>query len=148
MKKLFCLLVLSVGVLSCDKSSETSKKEPTSDVIGFKKIEKTNQRDRFGNQAGIIIDLGRGSRKCRGFGICSLRLGSYANAELKQENSKQYLVAELDRKFDTELYDSTLRIDDDLEIENLKLPSGEYMLNEKIGKFGGYKLNLAVKDEE
>ncbi|MBS9774665.1 MAG: hypothetical protein KGV59_05855 [Tenacibaculum sp.] len=161
MKNFIYLLGLGICFLSCNKEDFKQKLEPSAEIIGFKTVTQPqkiaryresylpdNPRD-FEKQEGIIIDIGRKSRNCNGFGICIIRTSLIRNeppnAMVQKELDNTYLILELDRELDTELYDSTLYVEENLKFNNTELPSGEYSLDKSIGEFGGYKLKLSSK---
>ena len=96
----------------------------------------------------IFVDLGRSSRRCRGFGIC-LRKPKRLSFDIvstidDSDSSRPFFYIYLAAKIDATIFDTNLYVDEDLKCtdDNLIISRDIYQLDNSIGKFGGYKIIL------
>lgn len=97
----------------------------------------------------IFIDLGRASKRCKGFGLClrkpkRLSAGDIVSNIDDSELSKPFFNIYLAAAIDGSVFDTNLYIDEDLKCtdDNYIIGRDIYQLDKSIGKFGGYKINL------
>lgn len=148
MKKLMILSLLFFVTISCYDENDNVHEET---IAIFKNNFENSYYQRGGGGFEIVIDLGRPSRGCRGFGVCELtigitiishRLNSNQVAALKvQSNNKEFAQLELDAPI---IGSSDLIVENDVidYNSNIYIPAGTYSLNSSIGSFGGYLLPL------
>lgn len=108
---------------------------------------------------GFLFELGRASRRCRGFGICDViafwvviykgpkPTSHQLVAEIKGEKGKEYLLLELNNHLNSKEFDTDFYVDDDLSSskDEATIKKGIYALKDSIGNFGGYKIPVTVK---
>jgi len=103
------------------------------------------------SSTGIFIDLGRPSRRCRGFGICIRKpkpkietelKGNSVNLPIIKTDKEMYILVELNSFFDEKKFDTNFYVDEDITSteDKLVIIKNIYKLDKTIGKFGGYKV--------
>jgi hypothetical protein len=154
MKKLIFGLIATI-MFSLNTNAQTTKSEP---VYG-KDVTISSSNKIKGAGVGFLLDLGRASRKCRGFGVCDvvafwivIYKGAPANsnqlvADIKGEKGGEYLLLELNTPLNSEIFDTNFYIDNDLTSKENQatITKGIYSLDPSIGNFGGYKIPVSVK---
>jgi len=154
MKKLVLGLIATV-MFSFVASAQTDKSEPNygSDVT----VSTSNLKKGIG--VGFLIDIGRASRHCRGFGFCEVVLfwvdiykgvptsSNQIVVDIKGEKEDLYVLLVLDNELDSDKFDTNFYIDTDLISKNKEatIIKGAYFLDKSIGKYGGYKIPVTVK---
>lgn len=111
---------------------------------------------------GFLFDLGRASRRCRGFGICDVvafwiviykgppPTSNQVVVEIKGEKDDEYLMIQLNNALDSEKFDTNFYVDEDLSSpkNEATIKKGDYALDKSIGDFGGYKIPVTVKQSK
>ena len=116
----------------------------------------TISNSNLGKSAGVgfLLDLGRSSRHCRGFGICDVvafwiviykgapPTSNQVVVDVKGEKGNEFLLVELNNSLNPLDFDTNLYVDSDLKsIDNeAVIKRGTYKLDSTIGNFGGYKI--------
>lgn len=113
-----------------------------------------------GAGVGFLLDLGRASRACKGFGVCEIVAcwlviydGKMATPTSNQiitvtggQKGSEHLTLELNNSLDPTKFDTNFYIDADLTSSGNEavIKKGTYVLDRSIGKFGGYKIPVIV----
>lgn len=108
---------------------------------------------------GFLLELGRASRSCRGFGVCHIvacwitiydgKITPTKNqiiTSVTGQKGNEYITLELSKSLDSTIFDTTFYIDKDLTPTGNEavIKKGSYVLDLTIGKFGGYKIPVTV----
>ncbi|MDO5616776.1 MAG: hypothetical protein Q4G16_11330 [Cruoricaptor ignavus] len=147
-------------------------KEVTKNDVSFVNYTKLLNNETFtskidGGGVGFEFSLGRQSRNCNGFGVCQLTAfwveiyktstplksdskftGVITKNKLFTESGKSsevgynaFLV--LENKIDKSLFNTDFYIDKDINVDNKYIvKEGVYLLDETLGDYGGYKLDV------
>ncbi|WP_419868202.1 hypothetical protein [Chryseobacterium sp. CT-SW4] len=113
-----------------------------------------------GGGVGFAFDLGRASRNCFGFGVCRLAAfwitiiwtkdatrANYPYTGLIRENyddpTKYAAYIELNNAMDPNQFDTSFYVDQDIDVNNeYVIKAGVYQLDNSIGEYGGYELEV------
>lgn len=143
MKNLFFIVLISFAMLNvATAQSKLAEPVPGKDVF----IEANSTIS--GSESKIRIDLGRVSRRCKGFGICIRKPKTESSdvvTTLEGEGtSDAFAIIYLAKEFDDTTFDTNLYIDEDLKCtdDNFIIAQNIYRLDKSIGKFGGYKIAI------
>lgn len=153
MKKLFLTgFVLTTLLFSWTDELDNIQEETTA---VFKDNFENGEEMKGGIGGGIVIDLGRPSKGCKGFGVCEITIGitiyDYTNHKKPnqayalwiEENNNEFAKLELAEPIASNL-STELIVENDVvdPTGEYYIPSGSYNLDSSIGTYGGYLLPL------
>lgn len=151
MKKICLSAIMLLGLLvSCTDENDIVQEESTAK---FKNYFESNSQQKGGGGFEVVLDIGRPSRGCIGFGVCNLTIGiviishkldeNQATALWVENGNQDFAQLELEAPLPSGL-STNIIIEQDVVDSNsgYYIPAGTYSLNSNIGNFGGYLLPL------
>lgn len=174
MKNLFAIgtviILLTTIYISCKKGTDQNGNTLTKEEILQSSQSSTGNEQRYHIYYASWDEWGRARRNCDGWGLCNFQScwfcctddhNQIVNCQTQQriENAGKITIDDQTKDGDMtiELHPSiqiqndaitqrlTLYIDQDLENAEFIIRAGEYIFDQQIGSFGGYRLNVTVK---
>lgn len=160
------IILLTAIYISCKKSTEEPRNTSTQNEISSS----MNSEKKFHIYFATWDEWGRTRRNCAGWGLCNFqdcwfcctddhdqvidcqthqRIANAGKITIDDETKQGDMIIQLDPSFPTH-NDAinqrlTVYVDDNLENAKFIINAGEYLFDEHIGSFGGYRLNVTGK---
>jgi hypothetical protein len=147
--------LIATFMMSFNGNAQTTKVEPEYGTDITLSDYKVN-----GGGVGFLFDLGRASKRCRGFGICDVVafwIVIYKQVEpknnqlsvgIKGEKGKEYIMLQLNNNLDPTKFDTNFYIDQDIITnKDITVKKGTYNIDKTIGAFGGYKIPVTINTQ-